>query len=63
MPVCIAGGRPFGSLEDAPGILDGWSGAAKVTADSAASSIVIFAERGGIDACGSACCCSLEAGG
>ena len=67
VPVCIAGGRPLGNLEDAPGIRDGWSGAAKVTADSAASSMVIFAERGGIDPpCGSAdCCppCSLEGGG
>ena len=64
VPVCIAGGRPLGSLEDAPGILAGWSGPAKVTADSAASSRVIFAERGGIDDGGIAgVCCSLEAGG
>ena len=63
VPVCIAGGRPLGSLEFAPGILD-WSGPAKVTADSAASSMVIFAERGGIEAIGfCCCCCSLEAGG
>ena len=62
VPVCIAGGRPLGILEFAPGILD-WSGPAKVTADSAASSMVIFAERGGIEAIGFCCCCSLEAGG
>ena len=48
VPVCIAGGRPLGNLEDAPGNRGG-SGAARVTADSAASSMVIFAERGGID--------------
>ena len=63
VPVCIAGGRPLDILEFAPGILD-WSGPAKVTADSAASSMVIFAERGGIEAIGfCCCCCSLEAGG
>ena len=63
VPVCIAGGRPLGILEFAPGSLD-WSGPAKVTADSAASSMVIFAERGGIEAIGfCCCCCSLEAGG
>jgi len=62
VPVSIAGGRPLGSLEFAPGILDG-SGPAKVTAEFAASSMVIFAERGGIEAIGFCCCCSLEDGG